>query len=245
MVIIGVFEIGHPAMPVAKYRHDLGNDRMPVYGTIDRLVYSGKKESISHGQRRGMAAQIYAQGGSGICLFNHFEIGEIAMTTGQSLRSFDTMACDGLDSPEKLRKRNKIFALDDGGASYFSYVSDTPLPLTVTATSLSHVELYVADDVCEDIPQEAILFLRTVRPESMVISVNDTDVSEQQPEYVTLMDRGNNLSGTQTVYAFRIPVSALEQGYNRISITSSADELKVLRVEIALKYGDVATHGYF
>jgi len=49
----------------------------------------------------------------------------------------------------------------------------------------------------------------------------------------------------ETVYAFLIPVSALKQEYNRIGIASSGGEVRIKRIEIALKYGDVETHGYF
>ena len=246
IITIGVHWNGHPAMPVAKFRHDLGNDQIPVYATIDDGGYR-PRELYSHGQRRGMAAHIYAQGGKGLYLFNHFigggYDGESNMGS-HSLRTIQPMLFE-LGSPEKLRKRNKIFALDDGAASAYGYISDTPLPLTVTATNWSFAEIFVADNIREDVPQEAILFLRTDHPGSLSVSVNQTTLSEQLPAHVQLMDRGNNLNGTETVYAFRVPVSALKQDYNRIGIISSGNDLKVKRIEIALKYGDVTTHGYF
>ncbi len=247
MVILGVHWRGHPAMPVAKFRHDLGNESIPVCATIDDGGYR-QRESYSHGQRRGMAAHAYAQGAGGLHLFNHFFGGGYDAKTPSdswSLRTMDPKLFCDYASPEKLRKRNKIFTLDDGSSSEYGYISDTPLPLTVTAADRSLAEIYVADNVREDLPQEAILFLRTDRPESLVVSANETQLGEQQPEYVTLMDRGNNLRGTETVYAFRIPATALKQGYNRISVGSSGGEVKVRRMEIALKYGDVTTNGYF
>jgi hypothetical protein len=245
-ITIGVHWCGHPAMPVAKFRNGLGNNRIPVYATIDDGGYR-PREVYSHGQRRGMAAHIYAQGGAGLYLFNHFIGGMYdakAPAGSQSLRTIQPIY-DELGSPEKLHKRNKIFALDDGAASAYGYVSDTPLPLNVTAASRSFVEVYVADNIPDDRPQEAILFLRTDRPESLSVSVNELELREQRPEYVVLMNRDNNVSGTETVYAFQVPVSALKQEYNRIGIISSGNDVKVKRVEIALKYGDVTTHGYF
>lgn len=43
-----------------------------------------------------------------------------------------------------------------------------------------------------------------------------------------------------------LPDEVLKQGYNRIGFQSEDDgAFTVKRVEIALKYGDVETHGYF
>ena len=246
MVTVGVHWCGHPAMPVAKFRLDLGNDQIPVYATIDDGGYR-PREPWSHGQRRGMAAHAYAQGATGLYLFNHF-FGEDYEGESQagcwSLRTIRPVL-DELGSLETLRKRNKIFALDDGATSAYGCILDTPLPMTVTSASSSHAELYVADNIQEDIPQEVILFLRTNKPESLVIRVNKTQLSEQKPEYVTLLDRGNNLQQTETVYAYCVPVSALEQGNNQISIISSGGEVKIKRLEMVIKYGDVEDFGYF
>ena len=246
IVHVGVYWNGHPAMPVAKFRHDLKNDQIPVCATIDDGGF-WPREPYSHGQRRGMAAHVYAQGASGIYLFNHFIGGGYdgkSPADGQSLRTVRPIL-DELGNPEMLSRRNKIFALDDGAASAYGYVSETPLPLTVTPSARSIAELYVADNVQKIKPQEAILFLRTDRPESLAVSVNETELKEQKPEYITWLDRGNNLRNTETVYAFHVPVSALKQAFNRISIASAGGEVTIMRIEIALKYGDPTTHGYF
>jgi hypothetical protein len=110
IITIGVHWCGHPAMPVAKFRSDLGNDRIPVYATIDDGGYR-PREPYSHGQRRGMAAHAYAQGATGLYLFNHFfGEGYGAETTAgsHSLRTIKPMLYE-LGSPETVRKRNKIF----------------------------------------------------------------------------------------------------------------------------------------
>jgi len=246
MVHVGVFWNGHPAMPISKFRHDLRNDQIPIYATIDDGGY-WQRETYSHGQRRGMAAHAYSQGASGFYLFNHFIWGGYDGTSQADSRSLRTIGpmFDELGSPEMISQRNKIFALDDGAASAYGYVSDTPLPLTATPEDQSTVELYVADNIQKNKPEEAILFIRTDRPETLAISVNETALNEQKPEYVTWMDRGNNLRDTETVYAFHVPVSVLKQAYNRINITSAGGEVKISRIEIALKYGDPTTHGFF
>ena len=46
-------------------------------------------------------------------------------------------------------------------------------------------------------------------------------------------------------YAFVLPVESIQQGYNTVAFHAADSSLLVKRVEIALKYGDVKTHGYF
>ncbi|MDR1336008.1 MAG: hypothetical protein LBK22_04170 [Tannerella sp.] len=246
MVNIGVHWCGHPAMPVAKFRSQLANGRIPLYATIDDGGYR-PREVYSHGMRRGMAAHIYAQGGDGIYLFNHFIGGDYDETLPQESlcrRTIEPLLFHELGSPETLRRRNKIFALDDGASAGYGYRPDTPLPLSVSAAGQSTAELYVADNLPEDLPGEAVLFIRADRPEPFAVRVNGTPLNEQEPAYVTSFDRANNLENTETVYAFRIPVALLQQGYNSVDFRLQDGELKVKRLEIALLYGPVETNGY-
>jgi hypothetical protein len=246
MVNIGVHWCGHPAMPVAKFRSRLGNDRIPVLATIDDGGFQ-PREVYSHGMRRGMAAHIYAQGGDGIYLFNHFIGGNYDEAQPQESlcrRTVEPLLFHELGSPETLRRRNKIFAIDDGASAAYGYLPDTPLPLAVSATGQSAAEVYVADRPAEDQPEEAILFIRTDRPELLDVSVNGTQLNEQEPAYVTPFNRDHNLKDTETVYAYRIPVTLLKQGNNSVAFRSQAGEATVKRLEIALLYGPAETNGY-
>ena len=246
-VTIGVHWCGKPDMPVEKFRSDLGNAQIPIYATIDDGGYS-PREVYTRGQRRGMASHIYAQGGNGIYLFNYFLGGGYDGPTGEGSlvsRAISIPLLHELGSPETLRKRNKIFSVDDGASAAYGYSPDTPLPLSVSSDKTSTAEIYVGDNVKQDVPEEAILFVRTSRADSFFVSVNETEIIEQKPEYIVLFDRGNNLSGDETVYAWTIPVSSLHRGANKVSFRNGGDELIVKRLEIALKYGDVKANGYF
>jgi hypothetical protein len=80
----------------------------------------------------------------------------------------------------------------------------------------------------------------------MEVKVNSVAVETFKPEYTKLYDKERGLSGDQNVYAMVLPQNVLKKGYNTIEINQNGgDDFSVLRVELALKYGDVETHGYF
>jgi len=78
------------------------------------------------------------------------------------------------------------------------------------------------------------------------VTVNGKAVEKEMPAYTHLYDRERGLEKEEKEYAFILPDEVLKQGYNRIGFQSEDDgAFTVKRVEIALKYGDVETHGYF
>jgi hypothetical protein len=246
MVNIGVHWCGHPAMPVARFLRQLGDSRITLCATVDDGGFQ-PREVYSHGMRRGMAAHIYAQGGDGIYLFNHFIGGgydEVLPEESLCRRTIEPLLYE-LGSPETLRRRNKIFALDDGASAAYGYHPDTPLPLSVSSGRESVAELFVADNVPEDQPQEIILFIRTDQPEELAVRINGTELGEQKPDYVASFNRDINLKDTETVYAYRVPVAAVRYGYNPVAIRSLSGEPNVKRLELVLVYGPVETNGYF
>lgn len=251
-VSIGIHWIGDPAMPVAKFKKDLGNTKIPVYASIDDGGYS-PREFYSHGMFRGMASHIFGQGGDGIYLFNFF-FGDYRSKynnqlhlekEGQVCRVIMPDLLHEIGSPETLRQRNKIYCLDDGNVQY-GLRPDTPLPLTVSPGNRSSVNVYVGDNIRKDRPEEIILFFRTDKPARCGIYINGKEVKSENPEYVSLYDKAKNLKDRETVYAFKLPSSCLIHGENEVVFQSSEiDSFTVKRLELALKYGDVKTHGYF
>lgn len=53
------------------------------------------------------------------------------------------------------------------------------------------------------------------------------------------------MSDEDCQYAFILPIESVKQGYNTIVFTGERSSFRVKRIEVALKYGDVKTHGYF
>ncbi|MBW8325113.1 MAG: hypothetical protein K0M50_10155 [Prolixibacteraceae bacterium] len=249
-ITIGVHHNGNPELPVAKFKVDLSALDMPVYASIEDGGYNSRVP-YSHGMFRGMASHIFAQGGEGIYLFNYF-FGEYngtlnpAETKTYACRIITPELLHELGSLETLRNRNKIYCLDDGSSAGYGYKPDTPLRLLVSPENYVDAPIFIGDNTEKDIPLEAILFLRTDKPAQFELSVNDIKIELQKPEYIDLFDRAKNLSPKDRVYAFVLPVSCLKQGDNVIRLRSATPEkFFTTRVELALKYGDVKTHGYF
>jgi hypothetical protein len=249
-VSIGIHWIGNPAMPVEKFKKGLGESTIPVYASIDDGGYK-PRELYSHGMYRGMSSHILAQGGDGIYLFNYFfgklYYGQSFHEEGDYIRRIRTPELlNELGTLETLRKRNKIYCLDDGGSAAYGYKPETPLPLKVIHEATSKATIYVGDDVKRDTPEESILFLRTDKPASFDLFVNEMKIEIQKPENINLFNRANNLKKEEKVFAFILPSSCLKKGENEVVIHSLNNEIfMVIRLEIALKYGDVQTNGYF
>jgi hypothetical protein len=247
-VTIGVHYTGNPAMSVARFKKDL-DATIPVYTSTESGGYNSRI-NYSHGMFRGMASHILAQGGDGVTLFN-FSFDNYGKklrleADGNVCRIISPELLNELGSLETLRKRNKIYCLDDGGSAGYGYQPDTPLRLLVSCENFAPATFFIGDNTKKDVPEEAVLFLRTDKPAKFKLYVNKEMIELQKPEYVKVYDRGLNMSGKDSSYAFIIPSSCLKKGDNTIRFRSESNEkFNVTRLEIALKYGDVKTHGYF
>ena len=202
---------------------------------------------------RGMCSHILSQGADGIYLFNYYfgalnseHDGKLYLEDGgQVCRIMMPELLQELGSLETLKGRNKIYALSDGVIQY-NIKPDSPLPLKIGKDEQKEVDLYIGDSVEEGYPKEAILFIRTNHPIICRLTVNGEAVEKEMPAYTYLYDRERGLEKGEKEYAFILPDKILKQGYNRICFQSEEEKtFTVKRVEIALKYGDVETHGYF
>ena len=249
----GIHWQGNPAMPVAQFKEELGNDlNIPFYSSVDDGGYHySQRETWSHGMYRGMCSHILSQGADGIYLFNYY-FGELAKHNGKLHLEDGGQVCrvimpellQELGSLETLKRRNKIYALSDGRIEY-EIKHNTPLPLNVNKLERSQAQIYVGDMVEEDYPQEVILFIRTNHPASYQLLVNGEKVEKEIPSYTLLYDKERKLKGDEKVYAFILPEHTLKHGNNTIEFLSQGEEFTIKRIELALKYGDVETHGYF
>jgi hypothetical protein len=251
-VSIGVQWRGDPSLPVAQFRKDLGLVKIPLYASIDDGGYN-PREPFSHGMFRGMASHILSQGADGIYLFNQYYgtyrseyKGLLHLEKGdQVCRVMMPPLLKELGSLSTLKNRNKIYGLNDGFQEY-SVKPVTSLPLMVETGKVSVASIFIGDDPKTTVPQEVILFVRLNKPSEYVVAVNGVKIVRENPEFVQLYDKARGLQSTDQEYAFIIPVTSLKQGYNQISFKSeNSGSFVVKRVEVALKFGDVKTNGYF
>ncbi|MDD4114964.1 MAG: hypothetical protein PHG27_05115 [Massilibacteroides sp.] len=252
-ISIGVHWRGDPAMPVQAFRKELGKDlKIPFYCSVDDGSYK-PRETYSHGMFRGMCSHILSQGADGIYLFNYYfgtlnsnYNGELHLERGgQVCRVVMPQLLRELGSLNTLEGRNKIYALSDGTIQY-QMKPNSPLPIHIDSYKENIAAIYVGDDVKKNQPQEVIFFFRTDRPISCKIKINGKYLIKEMPSYTKLYDRELGLEGKDKEYAFVLPANIVKHGYNKIKFYSQEDStFFVKRIEMALKYGDVKTHGYF
>lgn len=254
-VTIGVHWRGDTGIPVAQFRKDFGHNEIPVYASIDDGGYL-PREFYSDGMYRGMASHILGQGADGIYLFNYYfgdlydrqHNGTPLLEEGEQVRRTRTPELfHELGTLETLKGRNKIYCMSDGVTDAYRALGISQLPATVSSGRATTLSFFIADSLQNNQPEEMILFLRTDRPANFNLQVNDTVITEQKPEYVELYDRDRGMRTENRMYAFILPAGSLHQGENTIRMVDQTldNYFVVERVEVALKYGDVKTHGYF
>ncbi len=252
-ITITTFLPSETALPIAQFRKELNNTNIPIYGSVYDVAYP-EWSPISHGMYRGIAAQVYEEGGQGLSLFNFFFKKYIEEGDSLGKPKEGSLVCRlitpdllrELGSPETLKNKNKIYTVSDGISSLYGVTQHSQLPLAVSASSFSHADMVVGDDFSDGYPEEALLFVRTDNTATFKAVMNDVTLEKVEgDQYLTAYDRLEDENNKQQVYAFRIPPEVLLKGNNQLKFLSESGISIVLRIEMALKYGDTDTHGYF
>lgn len=251
----GVHWRGEMAMPIAKFKRELFDDikrRIPVYGSIDDGGYT-PREFYSDGMYKGMASHILGQGGDGLYLFNFYfsnygvvDYEKVLNPSGLVCRIRSQRLLHELGSVQSLKTANKIYCASDGVTDAYGVLQVSDLPLACGTGKKSKASIFIGDPVGEIQPKEAILFLRTDRHARMKIEVNNVEITDLKPEYPEKYDRLHGLQEGEEMVAYVLPEDCLTQGENIVTIVARSPSIFVVkRLEVALKYGDVATSGYF
>ena len=128
------------------------------------------------------------------------------------------------------------------------------------------VELFVGDNVLEDRPIRALLFVRKT-PGECLVKCNGVPLQRPLSDFAELAapgDAGNEedcqycaddaarvfgkdqyLAPGQEVLVLEVPVESLLQGVNSFAFSATDAPQTLLRLELALIYGPVGTNGYF
>lgn len=254
-VTIGVHWRGDTGIPVAKFRKEFGHNEIPLYASIDDGGYL-PREFYSDGMYRGMASHILGEGADGVYLFNYY-FGDLYNRQQNNLplleegglvrRTRTPELLNEIGSLATLQGRNKIYCMSDGVTDAYRALGAAQLPVAVSSGRATDLTVQIADSLKSYTPEEMILFLRTDRPANINLEVNGTKITEQKPEYVHLYDRDRGMRPENCMYTYILPAGSLHQGENTIRmVDETLDNYFVLeRVEVALKFGDVKTHGYF
>lgn len=254
-VTIGVHWRGDTGIPVAKFRKEFGHNEIPLYASIDDGGYL-PREFYSDGMYRGMASHILGEGADGVYLFNYY-FGDLYNRQQNNLplleegglvrRTRTPELLNEIGSLATLQGRNKIYCMSDGVTDAYRALGAAQLPVAVSSGRATDLTIQIADSLKSYTPEEMILFLRTDRPANINLEVNGTKITEQKPEYVHLYDRDRGMRPENRMYAYILPAGSLHQGENTIRMVDETldNYFVVERVEMALKFGDVKTHGYF
>lgn len=254
-VTIGVHWRGDTGIPVAKFRKEFGHNEIPLYASIDDGGYL-PREFYSDGMYRGMASHILGEGADGVYLFNYY-FGDLYNRQQNNLplleegglvrRTRTPELLNEIGSLATLQGRNKIYCMSDGVTDAYRALGAAQLPVAVSSGRATDLTVQIADSLKSYTPEEMILFLRTNRPANINLEVNGTKITEQKPEYVHLYDRDRGMRPENRMYAYILPAGSLHQGENIIRMVDETldNYFVVERVEMALKFGDVKTHGYF
>lgn len=134
------------------------------------------------------------------------------------------------------------------------------------AGSGADVELFVGDNVLEDRPIRALLFVRKT-PGECLVKCNGVPLQRPLSDFAELAapdDAGNEedcqycaddaarvfgkdryLAPGQEVLVLEVPVESLLQGFNSFAFSATDAPQTLLRLELALIYGPVGTNGFF
>ena len=128
------------------------------------------------------------------------------------------------------------------------------------------VELFVGDNVLEDRPIRALLFVRKTLGECLVkcngvplqrplfdfaeLAAPDDAGNENDCQYCAddaarVFGKDQYLAPGQEVLVLEVPVESLLQGVNSFAFSATDAPQTLLRLELALIYGPVGTNGYF
>ncbi|MFZ5519043.1 MAG: hypothetical protein ACOY90_20595 [Candidatus Zhuqueibacterota bacterium] len=249
MISISSHWLGDPALPVREFKAKLGATSIPVYASIECGQYNPYL-FLSHGMYRATASHCLGQGADGIYLFN-FSFPEYWSQPEQTspdrfINSVRTPALlRELSDSDRLAGRNKLYTLSDGCVEY-GYRPDTPLPIFISPWDEKELELELAENVARHLPVRALLFLRIKDPGDVIVSFNGATVEQADHSLAATFERDKGLQGNDSVAVYSIPAKLLTNGKQLITLRSIAPRpMFLIRVELAIEYGQVHDCGYF
>ena len=251
-ISVGPHWICDPNLPVAKFKNELGNPKIPFYVTVDDGQFQ-PREFRSNGIYRGAAANYYAQGADGLYLFNFFfsekeqqQLAEIKKGNDAFMVTIkEPTMLNELGSVKMLENRNKIYTLSDGSQET-SYLHETPFPIFMSAWEEYKVKMNIPENFSTGKPEMVTLFLRGTKDSKFQVKLNGVFIDPANSDLADTFKRKANLLPEDAVYVFNVPFKLLKNGYNDFNFRSIQPKpFFMKRIEVAVNYGNVKVFGYF
>ena len=251
MITVSSHWLGDPALPVREFKQKLGLTDIPIYASLESGQYN-PYEFRSHGMYRAVAARCLQNGADGIYLFNFFfkeymeQQAACSSEEGQIVCSDKTPELLAeLDNRNSLTGRNKLYSLSDGNTEY-GYHPNTPLPVLVSPWDQINFDFELAETFGDVSPEKVYLFLRFDKQDKIQVFLNGHNTIEADSTLVRKFQRDSNIKNSEYVIIKSVPVNAVLNGVNKITVRSNSPTPLILkRVELAVRYGAVEKHGYF
>jgi len=241
---IGPFLCNCPTVPVAAFRDALGNDDMPLYaGVEDKMM----DQMHTAGHYRASAANRWREGADGMYLFNHFYGQGEPRVAGQARVGPARDLLDELGDPETLVGRNKVY-FSGRDADNYGVGMRLPTPKVLAAGERVELNIESADDTSRSRPERLVALVRIHgRHDGWTVTWNEAEAAFVDAG-ATAAHYGQNADANEgdVFLAYELPCDSLRLGANRLTIQAPPDTGgKVLRADMPVDYGPVASHGYF
>ena len=231
------------SVPVQAFRAALGDDSIPIYAGIMSHEMGGP---LSHGAFRASAANCFREGADGLDLFNFFYTHQNPEPVGRSCSGACRALLQELGDADRLQGRNKVYSAGVREVAYGTFL-DYALPASLSPGQSLSMDVDLSEDLSREVPQRAVLFVRlkgagdwraTWNGESLIRAV----CTEAHSAYGLMRD----LEKDETVHVFELRPNRFLCGANILTI-QAPDEIggEMLRADVAIRYGDPETHGYF
>jgi len=240
-VTVSAFFVDVPTLPISQFRQELGSPDLPIYAGLDHGIAEPKG---GWGSFRAAAANRWREGADGLYFFNYFYRsydGEPPVNGQTRCGPSRSLLCE-LSDVRSLGGRNKIYNAGGPGNAYGTVIS-SDLPAKAQNGAVTF-RLPMAE--AEQVPREAILFLRVVGDgEGLSVTFNGDACSPRSADaHAYRLDE--KCPGTQKVIAFAVKPDRLRNGDNTVQVrqTGSAP-FEVKRADCVVGYGPAGTCGYF
>lgn len=250
-ITVSAFFFDVPALPLAKFREDIGSPDIPIYAGVDHGVGVPRG---GWGHFRAVAANRWRENPDGLYFFNFFYHSLEGINPFALAAYFPPSAltrhglsrellCE-LSDPARLQGRNKIYNAGNQNNAYGVDITfDLPAGSTVKNGAIEF-RLPMAEGT--SLPKEVTLFLRATgegKDYRVFFNGHPCMLSTTDANLYRLSEQ---CSEDRSVAAFTVVPSSIKDGDNLVRVECPGlDRFYLERADCVVTHGPVETHGYF